>query len=291
MIFPGVMRALPAVQTNVASNEYKKVTEMLLRKDGPGVIAIPQPSHAWLSGQMARAWGNEHFAAPVPHDEVCLAAEQHDIGWLSWEETPLLDTETGLPQEFFKVPPKIHIALWREGVRRARAFGRYPALLVSLHADTIYARYFDFAKTSPENAEAVRAFLDEQHRFQARIVASLRAEPESGSQASSEAIERNRLLIAALDWISLEICWGVKKETSIPGVPTVGEQTVELSLHPRGDGHHLILHPWPFQGESLAVRAEGKRLHGRFSTQEELLRALDAAEPVRVTATLHREFP
>jgi hypothetical protein len=27
---------------------------MLLRKDGPGVIAIPQPSHAWLSGQMAR---------------------------------------------------------------------------------------------------------------------------------------------------------------------------------------------------------------------------------------------
>jgi hypothetical protein len=27
---------------------------MLLRKDGLGMIAIPQPSHAWLSGQMAR---------------------------------------------------------------------------------------------------------------------------------------------------------------------------------------------------------------------------------------------
>jgi hypothetical protein len=27
---------------------------MLLRKDGPGVIAVPRPSHAWLSGQMAR---------------------------------------------------------------------------------------------------------------------------------------------------------------------------------------------------------------------------------------------
>ncbi len=26
---------------------------MLLRKDGSGVIAIPQPCHAWLSGRMA----------------------------------------------------------------------------------------------------------------------------------------------------------------------------------------------------------------------------------------------
>jgi hypothetical protein len=64
---------------------------MLLRKDGLDVIAIPQPCHAWLSGQMARAWGNEHFAAPMPYDEVCLAAGKDDIGWLDWETTPALD--------------------------------------------------------------------------------------------------------------------------------------------------------------------------------------------------------
>jgi len=130
---------------------------MLLRKDGLDVIAIPQPCHAWLSGQMARAWANERFAAPMPYDEVCLAAGQHDIGWLDWEMTPALDAGTGLPQEFFRVSAKVHIALWREGVRRARVFGRYPALLVSLHADTIDARYFNFNKASVENAEAARA--------------------------------------------------------------------------------------------------------------------------------------
>jgi hypothetical protein len=79
---------------------------MLLRSDGPAVIAIPQPSHAWLSGEIARNWGNAHFAAPVPTDEVCLAAEQHDIAWLSWEETPARDAGTGLPQELFKVQLK-----------------------------------------------------------------------------------------------------------------------------------------------------------------------------------------
>jgi hypothetical protein len=75
---------------------------MLLRRDEESVIAIPQPSHAWVSGQMARAWGNRRFAAPTPHAEVCLAAEQHDIGWFGWETRPTLDAETGLPQEFSK---------------------------------------------------------------------------------------------------------------------------------------------------------------------------------------------
>ena len=264
---------------------------MLLRKDGLDVIAIPQPSHAWLSGEMASAWGNEHFAAPTPYDEVCLAAGQHDIGWLDWEMTPALDAGTGLPQEFFRVPSKVHIALWREGVRRARVFGRYPALLVSLHADTIYAQYFNCNDASVENAEAVRAFLDEQHRFQARTAASLRADPKFAEQASPETIEHNRLLIAALDRMSLEICWGVKKEIKIPNVPTAGAGATELRMQPRaGEGlvlDDLVLHPWPFRTASVAVRAEGKRLRGRFATEADLHRALDEAEAALVTAVLH----
>jgi Protein of unknown function (DUF3891) len=259
---------------------------MLLRKDGLDVIAIPQPSHAWLSGQMARAWGNQRFAAPAPYDEVCLAAAQHDIGWLDWEMAPALDAGTGLPQEFSKVPPTMHTALWREGVRRARVFGRYPALLVSLHANTIYARHFDFAKASTENAKAVRAFLDEQHRFQVRAAASLLADPKLAEQASPETIEHNRLLIAALDWMSLEICWGVQKEIKIPNVPTAGAQTAELCMQP-GDGEGLVLDPWPFRTAGVVVRAEGKRLRGRFTTEADLRRALDEAEPVLVTAVLH----
>ena len=265
---------------------------MLLRKDGLDVIAIPQPSHAWLSGEMASAWGNEHFAAPTPYDEVCLAAGQHDIGWLDWEMRPALDAGTGLPQEFFRVPPKVHVALWREGVRRARVFGRYPALLVSLHADTIYAQYFNCNDASVENAEAVRAFLDEQHRFQARTAASLRADPKFAEQASPETIEHNRLLIAALDRMSLEICWGVKKEIKIPNVPTAGAGATELRMQPRaGEGlvlDDLVLHPWPFRTASVAVRAEGKRLRGRFATEADLHRALDEAEAALVTAVLHK---
>lgn len=102
-----------------------------------------------------------------------------------------------------------------------------------------------------------------------------------------ETLAHNRLLIAALDRMSLEICWGVKSEIKIPNVPTAGAQTAELCLQPC-NSEGLILDPWPFRIASVAVRAEGKRLRGRFATEADLHQALDEAEPVLVTSVLHR---
>jgi hypothetical protein len=51
---------------------------MLFQEEGgDAVVAIPQPGHAWLAGQLARAWGNDAFARrPAPLEEVGLGAEQ-----------------------------------------------------------------------------------------------------------------------------------------------------------------------------------------------------------------------
>jgi hypothetical protein len=107
---------------------HEWISAMLLRKENPGVIAIPQLSHAWISGQMARAWGNERFAAPAPREIVCFAAELHDIGWLERDQSPVFHEDTGLPQEFLQVPAAVHTTLWRNGVTHARTFGRFVAL-------------------------------------------------------------------------------------------------------------------------------------------------------------------
>jgi hypothetical protein len=50
----------------------------------------------------------------------------------------------------------------------------------------------------------------------------------------------------------------------------------------------LVLDPWPFRTASVAVRAEGKRLRGRFATEADLHRPLDEAEVALVTAVLHK---
>jgi hypothetical protein len=261
---------------------------MLLRRDGDDIVAIPQPSHAWLSGQLARAWGNARFAAPRPFEDVCLAAELHDIGWLDWELAPGFEPKSGHPQEFMRVPTATHLALWREGVKRARVFGRYPALLVSLHANTIYSQYFDVAKAPPEVAGAVRSFLDEQHTVQNEIRESLRAEPLYADGARPENVEINRMMIAAFDRLSLEMCWGVTKPVTVPNVPVAGSEQAALTLEPSGAGGEAVeVDPWPFREDRIVVIAEGRRLRGRYRDVEQMRGAIADAEAVTIRVSLH----
>jgi Protein of unknown function (DUF3891) len=260
---------------------------MLFREDGEAAVAIAQPSHAWLSGQLARAWGNERFAVPSPREEVCLGAEQHDIGWLEWEAAPTLNPQTGRPHAFMEVGAATHIGLWTRGVRLALAYGHYPALLVSLHAKTIYETYYDFAKAAPAEAARVRAFLAEQDSLRRDLLAALAGEKRDAADVAPETVERNRLLVAATDRMSLEICWGVRGEKRVPDVPATGGGRTELRLRaPAGDPASLELDPWPFAADRVAVLCEGRRLAGRFADEAAMRRALSSAPPAAIAATL-----
>jgi hypothetical protein len=103
---------------------------MLHRPSKEGLICITQPNHAWVSGELARAWGNEHFGEFVPPKEVCLAAEQHDIGWLLWEQAPTLNPKTGYPYRFTELPTQVHIDRFGQGT----LLGVYRWLVLSLTA-------------------------------------------------------------------------------------------------------------------------------------------------------------
>ena len=84
---------------------------MLYRQDPTGLIVIGQPAHAWVAGQLARAWGNQHFGDVAPWEEVCLAAEQHDLAHAFWERTPRLNPQTGRPYSFLDMPANMRLPL------------------------------------------------------------------------------------------------------------------------------------------------------------------------------------
>ena len=111
---------------------------MLFCNHNSGVLAISQPAHAWISGQLLRAW-----AEPLG-EPLLLAAEQHDIGWLDWEAAPTFDPETGRPHLFRHVGAATHAPMWTRGVERAlAAWGAHVALLISMHGGLIYRRFTD----------------------------------------------------------------------------------------------------------------------------------------------------
>jgi len=247
---------------------------MLLRADDGGVIAIGQPSHAWLSGQLARAWGNETFSAPDPREEVCLAAEQHDVGMAPWELSPTHDPETGLPHSFMAMPLALHLEQWRAGPRSLLPQSRYAALLACMHGIRLYARR-DLQQMPREEREQVRTFLAEQERFQEDLVSSLRGEPRTAGLVEAERLSRNSQLIWTWDFLSLALCldWA---PCAAHEVPTKGG-AVDVELTAPGAGEQVQVMPWPFSAEKVKVHCEGKRLKPRYESVEVLRRALARA--------------
>jgi hypothetical protein len=250
------------------------VAELLLREDDRGVIAIGQPSHAWVSGQLARAWGNGRFGPVEPYEEVCLGAEQHDIGMARWDLAPTRNPDTGLPRSFIQMPLSLHLELWTDGPPRLVRQSRYAALLASMHGVRLYERR-DLDQLSRADAASVRSFLIEQRRFHRDLLASLRSDPATAPAAGPELVSRNSQLIWTWDFLSLALCldWA---PCSVREVPTADEP-VELQLRPSGAPGRFTVDPWPLATPTVTVRCEGQRLTGRFDSDDALRQALARA--------------
>ena len=248
---------------------------MLLRGDAGSVLVIGQPSHAWVSGQLARAWGNETFGTPEPWEEVCLAAEQHDIGMAAWDLGPTRNPDSGLPHAFTEMPLDAHLECWRTGPPRLVRQSRYAALLCSIHGTRLYEiRNLD--RMAPDDAAAVREHMAAQRAFQAGLLDALRADPVSAGGASEALIARNSQLIWTWDFMSLALCldWAPCSAKAVP-LGSGGSVDVSLDLGPAAG--QIVLDPWPFAPPRLTVRAEGQRLRGPYESDEALRVALATA--------------
>jgi hypothetical protein len=247
---------------------------VLIREDERGVLVIGQQSHAWLSGQLARAWGNEQFGPADPYDEVCLAAEQHDVGWGAWDQTPLLNPDTGRPRSFMEMPLDAHLELFTDGPRRLISQSRYAALLVSMHGWRLYERR-DLDRLAAEQAEAVRSFLGRQEELQSELRAALLADPAAAELADEKGVRRNSMLIWTWDYLSLALCLDWAPATAKRCPRAAGEVDLELTAGPRQSC--LTLDPWPFAAAAINVRCEGRRLEDRFDDEQAMREALERA--------------
>lgn len=259
---------------------------MLYRTLNNQRICITQPNHAWLSGQLAQAWGNATFGSLTPHHAVCLGAEQHDIGWLPWESAPTLNPETGYPHSFNEVAPEVHTKLWAGAKHLAMPMGRYATLLVSLHGTGLYERFTHW-KESPEATQAVEAFLHHEKAFQQELIARLAKDPAYQAYVTPEITLRNQRLVATFDALSLAICMGITHPRQFEQVPTATGETT-LTLTPiQDDPTQLWVEPWCFQADEVTVTFEGRILTEKFNDEATMRDRLATAPWVTLTITLH----
>jgi hypothetical protein len=242
---------------------------MLLRRDSDAVIAIGQPAHAWLSGQLARAWGNQRFGAVEPWEEVCLAAEQHDIGMAAWERAPTLNAATGLPHSFMELPLDAHLEIWSRAAPLVVPQSRYAALLVSMHGTALYERR-NLERLERDEVERVQAFLAAQRALQDELRTSLGADPA--------AVARNQRLVWTWDSLSLGLLlhWAPFELTAVP----TADGEVDIAVR------ETTLDPWPFAADRVVLRCEGRRIAGPFSDEAAMRAALVDAPWIELVFSL-----
>lgn len=235
---------------------------MLIRDDGEHWLAIPQPAHAFLSGQVARAWGNAAFAPPDPYEAVCLGAEQHDVAWAAWDLRPPLNAEARRAASFLEAPFDERLAIWDDAPERVLAQDPFAALLVSLHGRNVHTLYVNADVLEPAQRDAVTAYLGRQAALQERLLALL--------GVTAEQAERAAALVLCVDALSLRLCHGWP-EGDLPAVDGTVIRCTPVSET------EATLDPWPLGTPQLEVGLRARRMSVRFDDESALHAALDAA--------------
>jgi hypothetical protein len=248
---------------------------MLFRSQPSGDLAISQLTHAWISGQILRAWDEDLS------ETLLLAAEQHDIGWIDWEAGPTFNNATGRPHLFREVGASVHAPMWVKGVERALgAWGVHVALLVSRHGGVIYRRYMDRHRMGAADAAAADNYLSAQPQVETAWSQAL------GLKAAE--LDKETALIAFADTLSLALCGALKAPLDLEAPGRGGEaSTFRLAERPQ-HSFDFVLSPWPFRINELVVEGEARPLPtaGRFSDEDAMKTWLALPERVVFRARL-----
>jgi hypothetical protein len=245
---------------------------VLVRLDDQGALAIGQLSHAWLSGQLARAWGNERFPASDPREEIALGAEQHDIGWALFDLEPRYNPDSGLPRTFLELTVEDHLAIWRDAPEHLLSQSLHAALVVSLHGRSLSELR---ALGAGDHAGALQAHVQAERVRQTELCAVLDVSPDHA--------QRTQRQMWTWDGLSLALCHGWRPFTA-KDVPA-RDGLVDIELRDRGK-RAATLEPWPFAADRIELRCEARRLERRYADEQAMKRAFAAAQPVTLEFVL-----
>jgi len=240
---------------------------VLVRRDDEGALAVGQLSHSWLSGQLARAWGNERFPAPEPREEIVLGAEQHDLGWARVDLEPRLSAETGLPRSFIETTVDEHLGIWREAPDLLVTQSLCAALVVSLHGRSLSELRLGGAPD--EDKPALEQHVEAESSRQGRLRKQLAL-----GQEATRVIQRQ---MWTWDGLSLALCNGWDTFTA-RDVPAAGG-LVDIELTAGSGGTHLLA-PWPLHDHRVVVRCEARRLAASYHDEAVMRQAFLDAAPI-----------
>lgn len=228
--------------------------------------AITMHDHAHLSGQFARAFGNEDFEAPDPLDLVVYAVANHDAGWTTFDRDPATDPGTNLPYSVFATPARHILPTSKGSPDYNERHHPYSGLLSSMHTWGIYNGRYGFSaagrlnRIAPEDKPAVDAMLAHELERQAALKAELARSPETAAWIAEDRLFQNYKLLQFCDLLAIYFNYvhpDLRAEQTFTHVPKSRGEDTTITIQPRGDSTYA-LSPFPFACDGAEFAFPGR---------------------------------
>jgi Protein of unknown function (DUF3891) len=235
-------------------------------------FVLTMAQHTEMCGQMARAFGNDRFAAPAPFDEVVYLVENHDRGWDPYDANPGLDPATRVPYIMARTPTPDAVKTNRGSPDFNEAHHPYCGLLSSMHSWGLYNGRYGFSKFVPRTQTTTSISVADVHRplidamlayeeaRQARLKAALAADPATRAWVEERHLFQNYKQLQFFDTLALyfnRIHPSERGEATFEHVPLSATEDTPVTVRPRGPGVYEVS-PFPFAAPSAEYAFAGR---------------------------------
>ncbi|MGJ3240845.1 MAG: DUF3891 family protein [Anaerolineae bacterium] len=248
-----------------------------------GYLLIPQPAHAWLSGQLAQHWGNgKRVDRPAPYQAVVLATTLHDAGWLDKDGIPSLNAQQE-PLDFLEPVLDDVQGVYERGVTNVQQIDPYASLLVNRHIKTIY---HSRAVHGRDPLERLQPLLDDLDAHYQRTLAQIKAHPLYQAHLDPDTLDHNYRIVRTCDLLSLFVC-GAFPTREVSDVPLRYGAPFERLTCTLIDADTLQVSPNIFNQAQITVHLQARVIPQRqYSTPDAYREAFENAEFVTLTKTV-----
>ena len=243
---------------------------MIVRYESDGsIVMITQNDHAQLSGMFAAHWGNAAYERPRPYASLVRAAMFHDRGWIRYETSPQLNSETGKTPNYREVPnDPAQLEAFGWAGDWLSAIDAYAGLLITKHRTGLWQGRYGVITHPPAIRRGTLA--PEIQTFIARSEAKQKI---AAASIDPRELATNYNLLQVWDMMSLYICSTEHlKPDRIEPVPVgySGAAGAGMQLTPLAPAT-IALDPYPFDQPSLTVNVIFRRLpQNKFRDSAEL---------------------
>jgi hypothetical protein len=179
------------------------------------------------------------------------AASFHDYGWLRYETSPLINSETGEPYSFLHVPLGTEqLASYQWSLDWMTSIDPYAGLIINMHRTGLWQSRYDAiahpkAYTLTEVSPEVRELIQRNEKWQEQVRVKW----------DQDQVAMNYRLMQIWDLLALYFCCEDPYEEDVEPVPTSYREKggVRMTIKPAGPGK-VAFDPYPFDERPFRIQ-------------------------------------